>query len=273
MRIKLLSDLHSEFHSFRAQHQHPEVADDEYDVLVLAGDIGLLDTEPDAAERAHYHNSPWVPPHVTNVVEFVADLAAMAGERPVVYVTGNHEYFAYGRDRSNWHFTIGTVDRKLAKTLAKFENVHFLHKENPTVEILGKRFHGSTGWYPNAKALGDRVDWVDFDYVSPASIQAEHQAWREHLTAHLREGDIVVSHMLPCYAAVSSQWVGSPSNVFFNSGFDDLIFERGPSLWLFGHTHDSVNKLVDKTRIVANPYGYWPRSLNRGYDSGLVLEV
>ena len=109
MKIHVLSDLHTEFAAFAPPRT-------EADVIVLAGDIGV------GAEGIEW-------------------AAGTFPDRPVVYVTGNHEY--YGHD-------IG-----LAADLrdAAPDNVRVL--ENAAIEIDGVRFLGSTLW-------------TDFDFYGEA---------------------------------------------------------------------------------------------------------
>lgn len=67
MRIWILSDLHLEQSSWDLPDPRPD-----YDVLVAAGDI-------------HF---------ATDAVRWLAD---RAGGKPVIYVTGNHEWYSYSR--------------------------------------------------------------------------------------------------------------------------------------------------------------------------------
>lgn len=262
MKIKLLSDLHFEFHDMPAEKVFPDLADQDFDVLVLAGDIGVF--QP--MDISHFRGNEWARQRcVTSVVK---DLAQLSG-RPVVYVTGNHEYFGYGPPKKDYETTIRDVDARIAEALAGVPLVHFLYTKRPSATIGGVTFHGSTGWYPDAWLRAQECDWIDFAYVSPAEVTKEHDAWRRYLSSNLKEGDIAVSHMLPCAQAISPRWKGDGSNCFFNSGMDKIIADKKPAAWLFGHTHDSVSEVVDHgdkaTALYANPYGYWPRTLNQHF--------
>jgi hypothetical protein len=49
----------------------------------------------------------------------------------------------------------------------------------------------------------------------------------------------------------------------------------GPSvsLWIHGHTHESVDYFVNSTRVVCNPRGYAPMELNESFDPVLTVDA
>jgi len=51
------------------------------------------------------------------------------------------------------------------------------------------------------------------------------------------------------------------------------IIDQGPDLWVHGHTHNSFNYMLGKTRVVVNPYGYKDVEVNPQYDRNLVIEL
>lgn len=54
---------------------------------------------------------------------------------------------------------------------------------------------------------------------------------------------------------------------------DDVIREKKPSAWLFGHTHESMDVMIGDTRCLSNPYGYQPRALNGKFSPGYTVVV
>jgi hypothetical protein len=86
--------------------------------------------------------------------------------------------------------------------------------------------------------------------------------------------------MLPSWKLVHPRWEGNDENCFFVHDVEDVICLQKPALWLFGHTHDCVDKTLYETRCVCAPRGYsyesavmWPKErYPKGYE-GVILEV
>jgi predicted phosphodiesterase len=51
------------------------------------------------------------------------------------------------------------------------------------------------------------------------------------------------------------------------------IIDRGPDLWVHGHTHNSFDYMLGKTRVIVNPYGYKDVEINPQYNKDLVIEL
>ena len=45
------------------------------------------------------------------------------------------------------------------------------------------------------------------------------------------------------------------------------------AIHLHGHTHESFNYVMNGTRIVCNPRGYFPMELNTAFDPSLTVEL
>lgn len=95
----------------------------------------------------------------------------------------------------------------------------------------------------------------------------------EFLKRELLSGDIVLTHHLPSYRSVPQRYKTSPLNGFFVCDLEGLILERKPSLWVHGHTHDSLDYHLGNTRIVCNPYGYLNHELNSGWVAVKLLDI
>ena len=50
------------------------------------------------------------------------------------------------------------------------------------------------------------------------------------------------------------------------------IIDHGPNLWIHGHTHNSFDYTLGRTRVIVNPYGYKDVEVNPRYDKKLVLD-
>jgi len=262
MRLWILSDLHIEGCVWDVPSPAPD-----YDVLIAAGDIH----DPASAG-----------------VEWLAD---RANGKPVVYVPGNHEWYAH-----NQPFTVKSETAE-AKRIAKERGVHFLMDE--AVIIDGVRFLGATLWTDwnlrgNAAAAMGYASMAMNDHIviypeevgralSPRQSQSWHLASRYWLEEELpKTGDwlktVVVTHHLPHPRSVSNKFKNSPLNPAFASDLSDLVESCGVPLWIHGHTHDSFDYVAGETRIVCNPKGYGPKAKgapieNSAFDPKLVVEV
>ncbi len=263
MKIALYSDLHLEFLS--SVETFPEFKTDA-DVVVLAGDIGAGDEGVKWAKR-----------------EF---------EQPVVIIAGNHEH--YGR---NLRQTL-----RVCYKAAEGSHVHFL--EDDEVVIDGVRFLGCTLWtdldlwgederercavYADRYINDFRVIKYGIDEhnlmdrkLTPMrmrDIHLESRAWLGHEFDNGFDGKtVVISHHLPSIKSVAERFLTDERDSLITAAFasrlDAEIEKWQPDLWLHGHTHDSCDYRIGRTRVVCNPRGYpRGRSENPRFDAGMVLE-
>ena len=235
MDVQLVSDVHSEWHDdkgIRWATELPLVGR----VLVLAGDISI------------YSN-------MTKVLSILCSRAQNQGV-DVIYVCGNHEY--YGTSR-------GKIHNKLMKLQNRFACFHWLNNE--VIEIEGQRFLGTTLWWQCAEknrmmSHQFRYHWLDARSITGYSnwiLEAAQKA-RDFLWTNTRQGDVIVTHHAPS----ASLWgrarrhgeIWKDGNYFWYASMDDLILEKEPGLWLYGHTHSPVDTVIGETRVVHCPHGY-----------------
>jgi predicted phosphodiesterase len=242
MKILVLSDLHNEFSRF----EPPSI---EADIVILAGDIDVL----------------------TRGVSW----ANQTFQMPVIYCCGNHEFYR------------GHIDRTLTKIReAAADHVHVL--ENEVLIADGVRFLVASGWTDFA-ATGDvtAAAWIcaqgmnDFRMIRaglnyrrlrPADLIERNAATYAFLSLELsRPFDgktIVVTHHCPIPEAAGSQHEGHLSAAYFNRWY--ALVEQS-DLWIFGHTHECVDLVLGRCRVVSNAKGY-PGEMT-GFDPGKILEV
>ena len=251
MRIRILSDLHLEF-----QQWSPPKAD--ADVIVLAGDSDVGSHGVEWGRR----NFP---------------------SSPIVYVPGNHEF--YGGH-------MGDLREELFLQANRFE-VDVL--DGRQMVIGGVRFLGATLWTDFAlqgidrgsidRAMADAhygmndfrlIRYAEGRMFRPADARAIHLEqvlWlRTKLAEEFVGSTVVVTHHLPHRQSIHSKYEGSELNPSFASDLGDLM---GPSvsLWIHGHTHESFDYVVNGTRVVCNPRGYFPMELNAAFDPVLTINV
>jgi predicted phosphodiesterase len=110
----------------------------------------------------------------------------------------------------------------------------------------------------------------------PTDARAIHLARVQWLRSQLAEEfigtTVVVTHHLPHRRSIHPKYAASDLNPGFASDLSNLM---GPpvSLWIHGHTHESLDYMVNGTRVVCNPRGYAPMELNESFDPILTVEA
>jgi predicted phosphodiesterase len=249
MRILVLSDLHLEHSPWAPDLDTVAAAD----VVVLAGDIhqGVRGLE-------------WA--------------RAQFLDRPVIYVSGNHEY--YGGLLQG----VAVEMRKVARELG----IHYL--DNDQLVLDGVRFLGATLWTDfllfGATRLGDALHAAgngitDFHTIRfgstgwfrPGQSVLLHRVSRDFLAQRLATPfngkTVVVTHHVPTNCAIAPKYSRDILSAAFASNLDHLV-ERA-DLWVAGHTHIAADVSVGECRVVVNPRGY-PGEAS-GWNPRLLVEV
>jgi Icc-related predicted phosphoesterase len=251
MKIRLLSDLHTEF---RLPYKTADFA--EYrgeDVLVLAGDIASGST------------------NVMDVIKFFK----AQGFPNIVYVPGNHEYYG-------GNFT--EFNEKMQDKCDRCANVYYL---NPgQVEIDGVLFVGGTLWTNFADSPTSQ--WHakrsinDFKVIKNFGVNVAYDTYYQHVdfikTAYETRNNrkvVVVTHFLPARECIAPRWQGPDLlNDYFANNLGEYIATMSDTTWMFGHTHDATDIVLGNTRVVANPHGYYGAvDDGAGFDPFKTIEV
>jgi len=250
-RLRVFSDLHLEFCDWTP----PAAA---ADAIVLAGDISV-----------GVHGVQWA--------------RRQFPDTPVVYVPGNHEF--YGAHLPDALEELRAEARRLG--------IHLLDGDEC---IFGAtRFLGTTLWtdyalYGSAPADLDRamadaaiemndfrmIKWADGRRFAPSLARDLHLTRVEWLAQRLAEPfagpTVVVTHHLPHRQSIHPKYEGTRFNPCFASDLDHLV--RAPvALWVHGHTHESIDSVVNGTRVVCNPRGYLPNEPNHSFDPTGAIEL
>lgn len=255
--IRLLSDLHREFDN--RTFLPPPLPEDHETVLVLAGDIDV------GKRTAHY------------AVELAERFAH------VIWVNGNHEYY-----KEN----LGRLQSKMKEIIKDVPNVHFLDGESVTLD--GIHFIGATLWtdldkgnpilrFDAENTMNDckKIRWGTQyrKFKSTAWISA-HLADKQKLVDELRAAQgqdyrarVVITHHLPSWAAIHSQFRGNKLNGCYAANLDEVINEFQPDYWFFGHQHNSTHLAYGDTQLISNPRGYHGVELNRDFDPVFRIEI
>ena len=240
MRVLVFSDPHLEFHADQGQSFVASMPKD-VDAVVVAGDLasyGLL----------------------AQSVKLLCDSFP-----EVVLVNGNHDF--YGSNPKS-------VSQTMKRLAQRHQNLHWL--DESVAVIQGQRFVGTTLWFADDPlAFRHRAAMNDFHMIQgfvPWVTQKNTLA-RRFLEREVRAGDLVITHHLPSPQCTPEEYKHSPLNPFFVCDMEPLIHDRKPSLWVFGHTHNSRDFFLGGTRLIANPFGYARHEENPVFDWNCVLEV
>jgi len=273
MKIHILSDLHMEFAEYEPDEmlRHREISSFEFDVLVLAGDIGK-----------HTHGLEWARKH--NVFTW--------GLRPIIYVPGNHEF--YGAEI----FGIREQLQRCADD-ARERGIPIYVLDDESVEIDGVRFLGSTLWtdyqlFGKGAEMGFAMRQAShflndhsvircapqsrFTPSQALSLHNDSVTWLSAELAKPHSGKtVVVTHHLPSAQSVAERYKKEPLSAAFASNLDHLV--KKADLWVHGHTHDNFDYQLGKCRVVCNPRGYVRERYegrqieNKNFNPELVVEI
>jgi predicted phosphodiesterase len=233
---------------------------DEYDAVVLAGDI-----------HKHTHGIHW---------------AARTFNKPVIFVAGNHSFYG-----AHLH----GLSIELKKVAAEYQNIHFL--DNSSVVIGDVRFIGATLWtsftlFGNEMAMigtclhQAKLAMNDFrcirfgstGWMTPSDSVKLHRVSASYIADELRKPfdgkTVVVTHHLPSKKLVAKKYENDLLSAAFASNLDSLVEQA--DLWIAGHTHVGFDTMIGKCRCIFNPKGYPDRkggSENTSFNSKLIVVI
>jgi len=276
--LQVVSDIHTEFFaSSNDVKRFCKTLLTDADVLVIAGDLGLLNPALDVP----YHAAASPREHLNAALDVFCNHYTS-----VIFVPGNHEFYYY-------NFT--DADTELKKLQGRYLNLA-TDIDPFTVTIQdGIRIHGATLWFEpdpqhvlwwrgmnDAYIIGEKEshDYLDQQKPnSPAPFEQRGQEAVKYLMNHAEHGDIIISHHLPLWAVVHSRFKSDMLTHFFvNEDAKTVIRNHYPKLWICGHTHGNIDRTFphpdgSETRILCNPHGYKTASPNKNFNRSLTIEV
>lgn len=252
MKLHILSDLHIEFGDMKT----PVV---ESDVVVLAGDIHI-----------GIKGLNWIKNKFKG--------------KEVIYVLGNHEYY----------YSIIPESADILKKKSEDTNIHIL--ENEELIINDVVFLGCTLWtdfklYDDIESAANYSKSMMNDYklirvmpgyrrLDTSDVIGFHNESFEWLSEKVKEHDgkkvVVVTHNGPSIKSCLPKYKNDPLTASFVSNLEGFIRKSNISLWVHGHTHNSVDYMIGNTRVICNPRGYcrdFDKNENIGFKYDLTIKV
>lgn len=273
MKLQIVSDLHMEF------RDPPDIINAGADVLLLAGDICLVD---------HLYKNPntYALPSrgvyakdATRYRDFFNHVSQEFDS--VYYVLGNHEYY-----QGRWNNTV----ERLRSELEPWPNIVLM--DNTWINIGDTRIIGTSLWTDlnNANPLvmeGVRFMMNDYRSITiensgvyhklrPIDTVKAHQYAVEFIKEGVRGWDgkiVVLGHHAPSHKSIHPKYQNQDvMNHAFVNRLDEYIIDHPQiKLWVHGHVHDCWDYMIGDTRIVCNPRGY-PGETN-GFNPNLIVEI
>lgn len=243
MHIKVMSDLHFEFHRDGGKSFVEEAYTDKTDVLVIAGDLAdfsLLQAAVDA-------------------------VCAKYEKALVLMVPGNHEFYG-----SSFAKTFSMLD----DLVRRHSNFKVLYNEK--LLYNGVKFFGTTLWFKRKYCIEDYYDQInDFYRIEKfeEAVYAHNQTAMDFLWHADLHNSVVITHYLPSEKSVHPNYKTSVMNQFFVCDMDSLMLSKQPKYWIHGHTHKSADYMFGNTRVICNPMGYVRRDHNLDFNYDLILET
>lgn len=235
--FQVISDLHLEFGEVLP------LPIPKADVLILAGDIGSLET---------------LRPFLDRISE---------GWDLIIYVPGNHEYYSIGKTKES-------IFKELKELEGDYPSLKVMDMD--VVEYKGQRFVGCTLWSSPSTQRGiNDFKWIFTNYYGDSNSSqnitlSRMKEWnntsKKFIKETVKEGDIVITHFMPKYRSFKPEYTDK-HNYYGNEGLEDVM--KKAKVWVSGHTHCKFD-VFDECRWVCNASGY-PEE-DTGCDVDFIVE-
>jgi len=258
MKIQYASDLHLEFpDNSRFLRNNPLIPVG--DILVLAGDIGLLDDDT-------FSSHPFW--------DWAAD-----NFRQTLVIPGNHEFYKSG--------DVGTIKNGCIVEIRPNVKCYY----NAVVTIDNIDFILCTLWsyIPDENAFITQQNVSDFYRIAykgrlmtaPTFNQA-HKDAVVFLKKIIAEGDktannrkrIVVSHHVPTKLCMAEEFMNSRINGAFVAELHDFIYDNRIDYWIYGHSHRNMPEIdINGTKMLCNQLGYVQCGEHKTFNRQAFFEI
>ena len=284
MKIKLVSDLHLEFSDVNI------VNDNNYDVLILGGDICIAQDLHDhhAADFNPYSNGALadLSRKMQRVARFRDFFKRCSFQFPhVIYIMGNHEFY---------HGKFYAAIDYMRDECARYPNVYMLEQDMKIIDDVV--FVGGTLWTNMNKRdpltmssitsiMNDfrmiRNDHRGYSCMSPQDVVIRHDRTLNYIRLIVEKYSdnkcVVVGHHSPSFRSVTPAYVDETlMNGAYHSDLSEFILDHPQIvLWTHGHSHYASDYRIGETRVVCNPRGYQDPgySEHTGWNPSIVLEI
>ena len=240
MNLYFVSDVHTELRKHKFCNKpiiEPTTTQSHHkNILALCGDIGN--------------------PFSENYERFIALHAPLFHH--VFIVSGNHEYYSHKKQK-----TISEIDTQINSVANKFDNVTFLQKN--IFEIDNYMFIGCTLWsnvdenaqlcmtdYIKTYVLDDYNEKRLITYMDVLQIHGNMLDWLEEtINKHNSKNIIVLTHHAPSFKMTTDDKYSK-----YYATDCEYLCTPPVRCWISGHTHKSIEILINTTTCASNCLGY-----------------
>lgn len=237
MKIQYASDLHLEFKENVSWFlDNPIIPCG--DILVLAGDIGYLETDM-------YSDHPFW------------DWCSRNFGLTIV-VPGNHELyrnFDINELSEDWSLEIRDNVRAYYNSRISLDGETDLIVSTLWAHILPSEAYFTEHGVADFKVIRDgshRLSWNRFNDEHDKCVEFIRRSV-EHSKALTK---IVVTHHVPSFDLMAGEFKGSLINGAFTSDLNSLMESLPIDYWIYGHSHRNIDKEIGGVKCVCNQLGY-----------------
>jgi len=284
MKICLISDLHFEINEWALTTKAFKPAD----VLIVAGDLTCArffnPMRGDDETRKH-----------RKMLNRFKNSIASKFDR-VFYVIGNHEYYG-----AVWDTVVPWLEAALAGS-----NIELLQDDFAIHN--GVYFYGSTLWtsFNNGDPVEmmrcqdfmndynwifrkhpDELTYVELNHpdsnvrsatITPKFIHTEHEVSKlkinDFLERYPDKPIVMMTHHAPSLRCQNLNRFGSSMMHAYCSDLDHIMEKHSNiKLWVYGHSHESMDGKIYDTRVVSNQMGYWGRDPGAYHFKPLYIDL
>lgn len=252
MKISVHSDLHFE----HCDLEETMLTDTNFDVLVLAGDIGPVGYHLDAC--------------------FSRIRKLVGRTKPILFVAGNHDYYG-----ARW----GNQANEAIEKVCNQYNIRWLNRTSIVIDDV--KFSGATGWSTMNSVDGERSYMADMvvkngiaDFIAIKAFDfetmiEEGEKDREFLATTdttTYDKNVFITHMSPMIELGNDRYQVSDITNYFCNNMVEIFYDQRPDLWIYGHTHGNIERDIYETRCVSNQRGYG-KECARQYRPNYIVEI
>jgi predicted phosphodiesterase len=220
------------------------------DYLILAGDIGRIDKQY----------------HLGRLQDYLR--ACTSKWKAVIYVPGNHEYYKVTIEEGN----------RILQRICDETGVIFLN--NTICKLDDITIVGTTLW---SMIIDEGVAYQinDFTYIKDNHVydhNRRHMEALQFLQETLKEKKcLVITHHLPTMKlAGPRRSKGGSYDLSLISAYGTDILDKIPRenivAWIYGHTHNNLQEIVEGVKFYTNQRGYKTETLGE-YDLNKILTL
>jgi Icc-related predicted phosphoesterase len=270
LRLHVFSDLHLEFGPLELTLavRAGQLAE----LVLLAGDIDIKRRGPDWAAATFTQRVAIIGGnHEAYGDSLFATIAA--GRSAAERVSRGRQNEIRFLERETWTMAAadGTPVRLIAATL--WTDFELFGTE--TRSGVMARAHAQMSDFHQIRILDELLQ--ETRRLEPMDVFRLHSMSRQFLETELGtpfDGlTIVMTHHAPSMISISDRFRGDLLTAAYASNLDEVVERFQPALWVHGHTHDSFDYRIGRTRVICNPRGYAPDELNPSFDPALVVEI